>query len=103
MTVFRNESQINKTSNMPNGVSRFIEIDKRYPNSTPVVCFGVSVSVDGKFTVKKFRVSKNVSENQTRNTAINFRKYYEECIESGTKFEFDRFNNWKDGKFSISY
>jgi hypothetical protein len=93
--MIRNSSQINKTSNLPNGVSRFIEIDKRWPGATPIVCFGVLVSIKGKFTIKKFRVSKNVSESQTRKAAIAFRNYYEDCIESGTKFDFNKFDNWK--------
>lgn len=100
--MIRETSQINKSNNMPNGVSRFIERDKRWPNATPIVCFGVVVSVKGKFTVKKFRVSKNVSESLTQNTAINFRKYYENCIENGMKFDFHAYDDWHNGRFNFS-
>lgn len=92
--MIRETSQINKGSNLPNGVSRFIELDNRLAKPNPIVCFGVLVAVDGLFTVKKFRVSKNVTENQTRKAAINFRKYYEDCVRTGTKFDFHKFDGW---------
>jgi len=90
----RESAQINKTSNLPNGVTRFIEYDRRLKNPKPVICFGVSVAVNGEHTVRKFRVSANVTENHTKNTAIDFRKYYEECVTTGTKFDFNKFDNW---------
>lgn len=99
--MIRETSQINKSNNMPNGVSRFIELDKRLKKPNPVVCFGVLVAIDGVFTVRKFRVSKEVSEKMTMQTAINFRKYYEQCVENGMKFDFHRYDDWKNGRFAF--
>lgn len=90
----RDEPQINKNSDLPNGVSRFFEYDKRLVNPKQVVVFGVCVKDKGKFRVKKFRVGHNVSENEAMGFAIAYRKYYESCLEYNMPFNYDIFKEW---------
>ena len=93
--MIRNESQINKTSDLPNGVSRFVEYDHRLTKPKPKVGFTVLVYVHGKKYIKKFRVSAKASEDKAKKAALRYRSEYERC----TKYPMFPFNphfldNW---------
>ena len=93
--MIRKNAQRNKTTDLPNGVSRFVEIDKRAKNPIPKIGFGALVYVEGKPKIKKFRVTEGISENHAREAAIYFRLYYESCSELPFRFNFNEFDDWK--------
>jgi len=98
-TPMRSQSQINKTSDLPNGVSRIIEYDKRYNDKKGCVYYAALVKVDNELKIKKFRVSKKASEELAKTTAIRFRVMYEEFEEKGvpfTKSILNSFDGWND-------
>ena len=92
--MIRNESQINKTSDLPNGVSRFVEYDHRLAKPKLKVGFTVLVYVKGKKYIKKFRVSAKADEDKARKAALNFRMEYEVCAENGYVFNHHFLDNW---------
>ncbi len=97
----RSASQINKTSDLPNGVSRFEEYDRRLANPMPKVGFAALVYVNGAKRIKKFRVSNLASEECAKKTAIAFRYYYEQCINNNWLFDYERMSEWKNGQWKI--
>lgn len=92
--MIRNESQINKTSDLPNGVSRFVEYDHRLNKPKPKVGFDVLVYVNGKKHIKKFRVSANASEDKAKEAALRYRSEYETCEEYSFFFNEHFLDNW---------
>lgn len=93
--MIRSHSQNNKTTDLPNGVSRFEEVDKRSPNPKIKVGFGALVYVNGKAKIKKFRVSEKASEKSARDFAIKFRTYYEHCALNGIEFDYEYLSDWQ--------
>lgn len=94
MALIRNNSQINKSSRLPNGVSRVEERDYRLRHPKIKICFSVLVYVDGEAKLKRFRVGKKVSEETAQKTAIAFREYYEMCEKQGIKMNYNAFDDW---------
>lgn len=92
--MIRSESQINKTSDLPNGVSRFVEYDHRLAKPKPKVGFTVLVYVKGKKYIKKFRVSAKADEDKAKAAALKFRREYEICAEIGCTFYPHFLDNW---------
>ena len=92
--MIRNESQINKTSDLPNGVSRFVEYDHRLAKPKPKVGFTVLVYVKGKKHIKKFRVSAKASEDKAKEAALRYRSEYETCEQYGFFFNRCFLDNW---------
>lgn len=92
--MIRNSSQINKSSDLPNGVYRFVEYDKRLANPVPKVGFGALVYVDGKKRIKKFRVTTGITEQYAQECAEYFRLMYEQSLKYGTKFDYNFIDHW---------
>lgn len=91
----RIKSQKNKTSNLPNGVYRFIEYDKRLKNPVGKVGFGCLIYVDKVKRTEKFRVNKFRTEEEAKNLACDLRALYEFCIVIGSFTEYN-FEIWKN-------
>lgn len=89
--MIRHKLQSNKTSDLPIGVSRYVEVDK-------TICFNVLVYENAKMRIKHFRVTKGMEEKFVKKSAINFRKYYEQCETTGATFHFDAFDDWQNPK-----
>ena len=95
----RSQSQINKTSDLPNGVSRSIEYDKRYNDKAGTICYSALVYIDGKPKIRNFRVSKKASEQLAKETAIRMRTCYELFSEKAVLFteaNYKSFDGWND-------
>ena len=76
----RTKSQVNKTSDLPNGVCRCVEQDWRYPRSKPVVVYSALIKVNGKRTNSHFRVKQGESEARAMEAAIKCRADYEDLV-----------------------
>jgi len=92
--IIRNCSQINKTSRLPNGVSRVEERDKRHKNPKTKICFNALVYVNGEKRIKHFRVSENTTEQRAKEVAIAFREYYELCEKRNIQMNYNAFDGW---------
>lgn len=91
--MIRECSQANKTSTLPNGVSRYTE-------RNGMICFNVLVyektQLETKLRIKHFRVSKAFTEKFVEQIAIAFRKYYELCAKHDKKFVYTAFDDWQN-------
>lgn len=92
--MIRNESQINKTSNLPNGVSRFVEYDHRLANPKARIGYTVLVYDNGKKHIKKFRVSAKACEEKAEIAALRYRLKYEHCAEFNIPFDPNFLDDW---------
>jgi hypothetical protein len=93
----RTKPQSNKTSDLPVGVSIFVERGRK-PGSSPWITFGVVYKTPAGRSVKKFRTSVNADEREidhARESAVAFRECYVHCVESGIEFNPEPFSQWR--------
>lgn len=94
--TLRSGPQRNKTSNLPSGVSVFLETGRR--GSQPSVTFGVYFRRSGQPDVRKFRAGVDANEatiEHTRKTALAFREAYNRAVEAGEPFDPTPFTEWR--------
>lgn len=93
--MLRSKPQVNKTTDLPSGVSRFEEIDHRRVGAKPIVGYGVLVKINGKPNVMKFRCSKYVDETRARAAALCCRRYFERCENKHLPFLPEMLGEWQ--------
>lgn len=97
MNRLHTRPQSNKTSDLPPGVSAFVERG-RWPNSEPCVTFGVYYHQGNRARIRNFRTPVDANDAQidhARRTACAFRAAYVAAVESGAEFDPGSFKDWR--------